>query len=611
MVENIKLMYKKYFYILLFVIPVFNTNAQDISFTASAPKYVKVGEQFQLQFSVNKDVNEFTPPDFTGFDYLGGPMQSVSSSQRYENGKFTKSVNYTYVYVLSAQNPGKYTIKPATVKYKRDEYKSNAVEIEVVGQGGQTTVKSSGTTKNNNKTPAAANNSGEEIFVRLVLDKKSAYVGEQITGWVKIFTKINISNLGNGYTGPDFQGFFKEEIEVPPLRNLEREKVGNEIYHSGVIQKFILYPQKSGKLVINPFDLSVQIQQQVRKQARSIFDEFFGSSYTTKKLNLKSKPVIVNVKPLPANKPAGFTGAVGNYNLKGSVSESNVKINDAVSFKITLSGTGNIKLIENIDYELPPTLEVYDPIVKQNIDKSGKRGTKTFEITAIPRHSGTIDIKPFKLVYFDPVAKKYRTIQTQSFMLDVEQGEGDSTSVIISNLSKEEVEMLGSDIRYIHTETKLKPASTYLIDKVLFYLLYILILLIFIFIVILNRELIKRRADIAKTKHKKAGKVARKRLLRAHKFVKQNNANEFYDELSKALWGYISDKLNIPISVLSSENARENFEAKGVDSPLINEILEVITSCEFARYAPGKQEKSLKEIYDRAMHLILQIEQKI
>ncbi len=597
----------RFIHIILFLVSGIYCFAQDIEFKANGPKYVRVGEQFQIQYTVNKSVDDFRPPGFDDFDFLGGPMQGSSTNVTWTNGKTVRIQTFTFTYYLRAKNPGKFTLGPATVLYKKSEVKSNSIHIEVVGSS------SSGTTQNpssSQNSATASSSNGKDLFVSLVSSKKTAYVGEGVTAWVKIYTKVSLSDIDMAnYKGPVFSGFYKQNQEVPPLRGLEREKVGNDIYHSGVLQKVVLFPQKSGKITIQPFDLTVYTQKQVRRQSRSIFDDLLGPSYTSVPVKLKSKPVTLNVKPLPAGQPQGFTGAVGTYTIKGSLNKNKVKTNDAVSFKVTVSGTGNIKLIESLDYSFPSTMTAYDPIVKTNINSSGLSGSKTFEITAQPKHPGTIEIKPFKLVYFDTKSKSYKTIQTQPFTLEVERGEGDSSSVVISNLSKEDVELLGSDIRYIKVMNKLNAKGDYLINSLWYRLLYVLLLLLFVSVLVIKREQIKRNANVTQTKHKKAGKIAGKRFKYAKDLLKQDKIDLFYEEVSKAIWGYLSDKLNISQSALSTDRAREELEKYNVDKKLIEELFNTISHCEFARYAPGAAGKAPEEVYNEAVNLLMQIEQ--
>jgi hypothetical protein len=604
-------MQKRLIYLVLFVAGACSIFAQDLEFKSVAPKYVRVGEQFQIQISINKNVDDFVPPSFEGFDFLGGPMQSTSSSSSYENGKWIHNTTISFIYYLRAKQQGVFTINPATANYKRNSVSSNAVTIEVVGETQQNQGQSGSSADPKQTSPSTSDASNDEIFLSLVLDKKNACVGEQITAYVKIYTKVSLSTIDQqSYKGPEFPGFYIQNVESPPLRNLEREKLGNDIYYSGVLQKIIIYPQRSGKISIAPFDLTVYIQKQV-KQSRSIFDDFFGQSYTNVPVKLSSKQVTVNVNALPVPQPDGFEGAVGQFTIEGSLNADKIKANDAVSFRLSVSGKGNIKLIENVNSNIPPSFEVYDPVIKTSIDNSGYSGTKVFEITAIPRYAGTFDIRPFSLVYFDPVSGSYKTIQTKPFSLEVLKGDGDSSTVFVSNLSKEDVELLGSDIRFIKTTSHPSRSKNYLIDSLLFYLIYVLCIILLVFVVVFKREKIRRNADITSAKHRKASKLAGRRFKVARLALKNNETDKFYDELSKALWGYLSDKLRMPVSSLSADSARSALIEKGIDLALIEDYLAIISHCEFARYAKGIDEKMPSEVYDESVKALLSLDQKL
>jgi hypothetical protein len=606
-------MQKRLLYIFVFVLTSCSLLAQDIEFTASAPKYVREGEQFQVQFTLNKNVEDFTPPEFEGFDFLDGPMQSTSQSTLYENGKLTRISTISFIYYLRAKKAGTYTLNPAKAVYKKNEVSSNSVTIEVVGNSQQ---QSSGqqngaSAQQNQSSPTTTEAPGNDIFVSLVLDKKNAYIGEQITAYIKIYTKVNLAGIdGQATKFPEFTGFFKQEVETPPLTNLTQEKVGNDIYYSGVLKKFVIFPQKSGAVTIDPFNLTVFVQKQVR-QSRSIFDDFFGQSYSNVPVKLTSKPVTINVKALPEPQPDRYSGAVGQFSIAASLNTNKVRQNDAVTFRVSVSGKGNIKLIENVKSEIPATFEVYDPVVKSSIDNSGTSGSKVFEITAIPRSSGTFEIKPFSLVYFDPSTQSYKTIQTQAFTLEVEKGEGDSSSVIVSNMSKEDVELLTSDIRFIKTSAKFTRFYHYLTDSFWYYLMFIICILLLAFVFVFKKEQIRRNADITSTKHRKASKLANRRFKVARVELNNNNFDKFYEELSKALWGYLSDKLRIPVSLLSADSAKEALETKGISADIIEGYLGIISHCEFARYAKGATDKTPVEIYDEAVKVLLTIDQKL
>lgn len=602
-------MQKRLINIFLCIVCVSYLYAQDLEFIASAPNSVRAGEQFQVQFTINKNISEFVPPDFENFELLDGPMQSSSSYSSYANGKIVNITNKSFIYILQATKTGKYTIDPAKAVYKKDEITSNALTIEVIAASqNQTNAQSTASNSQNQSGPTTREESDDEIFFSLVLDKNTAYVGEQINAFVKIYTKIPITSVDFGsYKGPDFTGFFRNDVKMPDQIGLTNEKVGNQVYKVAVLNKIIIYPQKAGVISIAPFDITIYTEKLVKQ--RTVFGTI--TTYSDVPVNLRTKAVTVNVKALPQPQPANYNGAVGQFDIAASLNSNHVRTNDAVSFRVSLSGKGNIKLIENIKSEIPASFEIYDPIIKLNLDNSGNSGTKIFEITAIPRHAGKYDINPFSLVYFDPISGTYKTIQTQTFTLEVDKGTGDSSQVLISNLNKEDVELLGSDIRFIKTSTSIKKSDSYLIDSFYYYLVFIVGVVSLLLVFVFKKEQIKRGADLISAKHRKASKLANRRFKVARHALNQNHFDKFYEELSKALWGYLSDKLAIPVSSLSTESALEKLTIKGVETTLSQNYLNIISHCEYARYARGASDKSPSEIYNDAVKILLTIDQKL
>jgi len=584
-------------------------SAQEISFTAQAPKAVRAGEQFQITYTLNVDADNFTPPDFGEFRYMGGPSTGSSTSVSFVNGRTTRTSSYTFTYLLQAgQKEGSFTIPPATATYKKSQIQSNAATITVVAQSSQQG--SSGTQGSSSGSPGQAQSTGEDIFVRLEFDKKTAYVGEQITAWIKLYTKLNISGIDQ-FKGPDFVGFYQQDIDLPPLTSLEAEKVGNDIYHTGLLKKVILTPQRSGDMKIEPFDMLVEVQKQTRRRPQSMFDEFFGSPFERARVNLRSNAPVLKIKPLPDGQPANFNGIVGNFKIDGTVSSTDIATNDAVTFRIIVSGNGNIKLIDKVTSVFPPALDVFDPVKKVQADPQGKSGKVIFEYTAIPRHAGAFEIPPFSMAFFDPQAGVYKTISTQAFNINVQKSEGDTSSLVVSNLAKEEVELLGSDIRYIETKTRLVPKSNFIAGSFWFLLLYGILIIIALVILFVRREQIRRTANAVRYRNRKAGKNASKRLRKAFSHMKVDNKVGFYDELEQAFWHYFSDKLNIPFSELSAERIRQEFEARNTPEQLTSEFFGVIDMCQYARFAPGSSGEKMNDLYAQSVNIINKLDQSL
>ena len=582
--------------------------AQDVQFKASAPKYVKTGERFNIKYSVDGTPQNFTPPSFTGFSVYGGPMSGQSHSTVYDNGKVTSVTEYSYTYTLSCNKPGKYTIDAASANVNGKTAYSNKLTIEVVGS--QTSVPDDKSTSS-----ASVSSSGDNVFIRLVLDKKNVYVGEQITAYVKLYSKISLTNYDHMFEMPEFTGFYKRDIETAKLRSLQREKVGNEIYAVGTVRKVILYPQKTGNITIPSFSMDVEVEKQFSRPPRSHYERMQRMMEPSEVITLISKPVVVKVKSLP-DEPNNYTGAVGNFEVNSSIDKNSLKTNDALSYKITVNGTGNIKLLENLDFEFPSTFEVFDPVVNTSLNESNmfRSGTKTYEYTLIPRHAGKFKIPSYAFVYFDPGSKKYITKNTDEYIIDVKKGEGDTISgaVVVNAIpNKENIELLESDIKFIQRKTVLKEKGVYIFGTKIFYYLYLVPFVLFVIALFIQRRRIKQNADIAKVKNRKANHVARKRLRMAGSMIKLNKQNEFYEEILKAIWEYLSDKLFIPVSGLSKENALKQLKLKNIDEEILKELSEIIDLSEFARYAPSTEAADMKELYTRTSKVIAKLAQRI
>lgn len=585
---------------------------QNIEFKANAsPRVLRVGEQLRLEYSINENVSDLEIPDLSGFQITGGPMTGSSTSIQIINGKTTRTSQYTYTYYLRPIKDGTFTIAPAKAKYKGKIFESNSITVEVVGS--TSSQQQTQTTQSQSQPHAdkqAEVKSGEEVFVRLHVDKHSAFIGEQIVAWVKVYTKIQLSGLGDGYKGPEFTGFYKQPVEVPRLSNLEPENMGGEIYYTGMIQKVVLYPQKTGELTIDPFDLVVTTRQQVRSRSRNIFDDFFGPAVQDVPRTLKSNTVKIKINPLP-DKPQSFTGAVGNFTIKSAIDKNTLKTNEALTYKVTISGTGNIKLIDVPKVTFPPNIEQFDPktIINQPNELSG---SKTFEYVLIPRYAGQYKIPSFEFTFFDPSRRSYVTLHSEDYSIHVEKGDEDTTVVFVSGMSKEDFRLLGKDILFIKNKPfKLYKEDNLIFGQPLFYLVYGISFFLFIFLIILRRETIRRNSNIVLVKNRKANRMAGKRLKKAKEYLGQNNQEAYYEEIMKAMWGYIGDKLSISAAELSRDKSREILMKKHINDELINEFYSLLDICEYARFAPEQGASDMHKLYKDAVVLISKLEQKL
>lgn len=583
--------------------------AQDVQFTASSKNLVSVGEQFRLVFALNNKPSQFKAPSLSNFDILMGPSTSSSSSIQIVNGQVSQNVSYSYTYILYASKEGKFSIEPAEATVNGKTYKSNTLTIEVV-KGNNSNIQQNN--QNTNQTNNPVDISGEDVFVRIFLNKTDVIQGEQIVATIAIYTKFNIVGFED-MKFPSFKGFWSDDLESPTQINLKQEKYNGNVYSVGVLKKTLLTPQHSGNITIDPYELTCVVQQRVNKSHHSIFDDFFGSYQNVRK-KLISPAVTVHVKALPNNKPADYCGAVGNFELETTLDNKNPKTNEAISYTLKLKGNGNLKLAELPKINFPSDFEQYDPKTTNNISASanGTSGSKIINYLLIPRHPGEYTIPSSSFSYYDLTNKAFKTLSTPEFKINVDKDSASNSTAIVSEFSKEDVKYLGSDIHYIKiNKENLKEKGKYLISEPLFYLAYPFSIVLFVFLIIWRRKQIIQNADVAKIKNKKANKVAQKRLQLANQYLKSNEQEKYYEEITKALWGYLSDKLTIPVYELSKEKANESLKLKNISDEIITELNSIIENCEFARYSPNFDNTAMHDTFNKSSELIGKLEQNI
>ncbi|MGM0463447.1 MAG: BatD family protein [Bacteroidota bacterium] len=600
---------KKIFPILLYILLAFSLQAQDISLSVEAPSVVAVGEQFRISWTANVRGGELQSPDFGDFHLLSGPQTSFSQSTQIVNGKMTSTISNTYSYYLQATKEGKFTVAPAKLMIDNKEYLSDPVEIEVVKDGQGTGSQGAGTAGRDQNTEEEVSSS--DLFVKLLLNKDEIFMGEHVQASLKIYSRVDLSGIQE-VKYPDFQSFLKEDIETPPLRALERENVNGNIYGTGVLQRFLLYPQKTGTITIDPAELTVLLQQKSRSN-----DPFFGdffSSFSTVPRKIATLPAEIKVKPLPDGAPDDFKGAVGDFTLGSSLSADTVYVNDALTLRITLKGSGNLKLAAAPDVELPPDIEVYEPETSSdlNVSTSGTSGTRTFEYVLIPRYHGSFKISSLKYVFFDPSSGRYKTLTAGEHSFVVLKGDEEQGSTQVhGRVSGENVRFLGRDIRYIDTsKPNLNSLNNILIADNAFLYIFPGLALLFIIMVIIRREQIKRNSDIARVRNRKAAGIAARRLRKAATCLNESDTEGFYNELLKALWGYLADKFNIPVSELSIDTVNSIMIRDKYGTEISDELQDVIAKCEYSRYSPDTDIATADEVYKKAEEIIKSIEKK-
>jgi BatD DUF11 like domain len=599
---------KKIVALLFFSITIANVLfAQKLILQASKTKVI-VGETFQIQFTLNTKGSNFKQPNLSDFQIYSGPNQSTQMS--YINGSMSQSI--TLSYILAAKKEGKFTIGPASVNANGGTLQSNALVIEV-GKGSSSNGNQGNQAATQNPSAPTTTELSDNLFVKTIVNKTKAYQGEQISVSQKIYTRYQLVGFQD-VKFPDYSGFWAQDVPMNPQQlHLSNETVNGIVYQVVEIRRSFIFAQRSGKLEIPPVKIDCVIRKS--RKPRDIIEQMMGGGYDEVVYTIKSPVTAIEITPLPdENKPANFSGAVGEYNFKAQLNKDNVKANESVNLIITLTGKGNIKLVEPTNIHFPEDFETYDPKNSENINTgaNGVSGTKTFDYLVIPRHEGDYKIDQINFSYFDPAKKEYITIPSPEFKIHVNKGDNTPATVIGQSDRKEDLKVLGNDIRYINkSKTALQPTDNYFFGSILFYAGIISPLFLFIGFLFLHRKNKEQNKDAIAVKSRKATKMAKKRLVVAETHLKSNNKELFYAEIFKALYGYISDKLNIPLADLSKEHISETLKTRNVSIVTIQQLLHTLDNCEYARYAPSAVSGDLQTIYNNTVELITKMEDEI
>lgn len=583
---------------------VLTASAQN-SFTADAPAVVSTDEIFRVVFTATYEggkVSDFVPPSFEGLEVLAGPVSSTSTSFQSINGQSSTTHTHSYTYTVRAVQEGKVTLGAASVKIGKETYSTEPRTIEAV----KGEVPDQGSAASGGQRQST----GEDLMLRMSVSKTRAVVGEPVIVTLKLYVQSSAISGFEDVRFPTFDGFWSQEIDAPQNIQFVRENYNGQVYNAALLRRYMLLPQQTGALTIDPSELVCLLQIRAESTGpRSIFDDFF-SSYQTIRKRVTSEPVTVNVSALPAGAPASFTGGVGSFRLSAGFDSDSVAAHEATSLRMTITGTGNINLVEAPKVKLPADFEVYDVRKTENITTgaSGSTGTLTFEYPFIPRAPGVFDIDPVEFTYYDIEAGRYRTLSSGPLRLKVGEGTRTDAAVIPSGVSKRSVESLGEDIRFISTTPRLKKAGRMMVSSPAMLIIPTVIVLATVAVWFLLSRSIARRSDVAGTRNRKALKVARARLRNASAFLKQGLYSAFYEELHKALHGYISDKLMLPVADLTRERIGEELRSRGKDEAVIQELSDILDACEYARYAPASGSEAMEKHYEQAVKVISQIE---
>lgn len=596
---------KRYLTLILYMAAVMVAVAQQL--TGRAPSQVAVGEQFRLSYTINTDdVKGFRAGNVPeAFDVLMGPTTSTQSSYQLVNGHMSGSTSVTYTYILSANKQGTFTIPAAQAQVGGKTVHSNELRIKVSGQaqGGQQGRQQG--RAGEEVRPAGSTISGSDLFIKVSASKQRVREQEPILLTYKVYTLVGLTQLSGKMA--DLKSFYTREVPLPQEKTFQVETFNGRPYRTVTWQQYVMFPQATGKLEIP----SITYEGLVVQQNRSVdpFEAFFngGSGYVEVKKKITAPGITIQVDPLP-QRPAGFSGGVGQYTVSATLDKTQVKANDPVKLRVVVSGAGNMKLLKQPIVKFPKDFDSYDAKVtdQTKLTTQGLEGSIIYDFLAVPRHQGEFDIPAVEYTYFDTRANDYKTVRTEAFHLSVAKGSG--TGTVAAFNGQEDVKLLNSDIRYIKTgDTHQRAVGDFFFGSAEYWTLLAVLLLGFVSLFVIFRRRAIENADVVKQRAGKANKVATKRLKKAARLLKENRQGEFYDEVLRALWGYVGDKLSMPVEQLSRDNISQQLEAHGVSAETIQQFIGALDECEFARYAPGDATGNMNKVYDAAMTAITQI----
>ena len=576
--------------------------------TASAPSRVSVGEQFRLSYTVNtQNVSDFRAGNIPAeFEVLIGPNRSMQSSYQMINGHTSQSSSITYTYIVAATKGGSYTIPAAHVVVDGKKIASNALTIKVIGSTGSNS-RPYNDDEGEEVREMGSRISGSDLFIKVSANKKRVYEQEPILLTYKVYTLVQLSQLRGDM--PDLKSFYTQEVDLPQQKSFSLETVNGRPYRTCTWSQYVMFPQTTGKLHIP----AITFEGVVIQQNRNVdpFEAFFngGSGYVEVKKKIEAPGIEIQVDPLP-QRPATFSGGVGKFNISAQLDKTETKANDPITLRIIVSGTGNLKLIKQPVINLPKDFDKYEPKVTEQtkLTTAGIEGSKIYDVLIVPRHQGKYDIPPVEFTYFDTSTKRYETVKTETFHLDVAKGSGASA---VSDFSgQDELQELNKDIRFIKTgDADQHLTGDYFFGSTAYWITIAALVLVFIALFVIFRQRAIDNANVTAMRGKKANKVATKRLKQAARLMTDNKPGEFYDEVLRALWGYVGDKLNISVAQLSHDNISSKLAERGVHQSIIDKFIGALDECEFERYAPGDPKGNMSKVYDKAMLAIEKIEE--
>ena len=588
---------------------------EEISFEVSAPRVVAVGEPFGVEFSINAKYKDLVAPSFEGFDVIAGPSTSTSSSVQFINGKMSQSVNYTISFVLVASTEGEFTIGEARVKADGKSYKTTPVAVKVIKEAASATGQASGNQGGRGGAQApAATLAEDDVLIVATVDRSNVYKGQPVLVSYKIYTRVAMN--AEGQKMPSFAGFWTQRLNIDANRWM-REEYNGKLYDACPIAEYLVFPQQSGKMTIEPLEISVVARLQVKNPRRGHdpFADFFDVPQIQEvRRVVRSREITLNVKPLPEGAPASFSGAVGEFEMSVTPPADEIEANSAVTYVVKISGSGNLSMIQAPQLELPTTFEQYSVKSSESIQTStrGVSGYRQFEFPMIARAEGDYFIPALEFTYFNPRLAKYVTLTADEYAIhvlpDKSVASGMPNAALVSGIDKEDIKFLGRDIRFINLgEHALRPQGAMFMFSGSYFFVVVGMLVLFVVVMMWLARYLKQMRNQATLKGKRANKVALARFRAAEKYMKEQNTRGFYEEMLRGLWGYLGDKLNIPVADLTKESVRESLSRKGASAEDIEAYVGLITDCEYAQYAPSGSGQ-IEDAYLRGVGAISRLE---
>ncbi len=583
------------------------TESSEAQISVSAPSRVSAGENFRIAYTINtQDVEDFKAGNIpSGLELIAGPYTSQQSSYQMINGHTSSSSSITFTFTLYAGKDGSFVVSPAHARIRGKWVASRPVRITVSGRarngGGAPQMHQDAGGQQEEIAPAGSAITGKDLFIKVTANKYRVHEQEPVLLTYKVYTLVDLTQLEGKM--PDLTGFHSQEIPLPQQKSFHVERVNGRPYRCVTWSQYLMYPQMTGALKIP----SITFKGIVVQQNRNVdpFEAFFngGSGYVEVKRNIVAPGVDIQVDPLPA-KPVGFSGGVGKFNISAKLDKNEVKAGDPVTLRVVISGLGNLKLIKQPVVEFPKGFDKYDPKItdKTKLTNAGVGGSMVYDYLAVPRNQGTYTIPSVSFIYYDVNANAYKTLHTQQFVVHVAPGDGKGSSESFDNPEDNDIHALKTG------PSDSTSVGDFFLGSAAYWISLLLPLIAFVVLLIIFRQRAIENADVVKMRGKRANKIARKRLKKASRLMFEHNSAEFYDEVLRALWGYVSYKLNMPVESLSKENIKEKLASRGVNEDILGKFISALEECEFERYAPGDEAGNMEKTFQSAMTAIIEIE---